>query len=350
MEAALQRKDYSEVLHASASVFETLAKDIVGTSNVQNQTLKSFFERYKKNSLLPQEFLDLILSLYDLRNTTPLAGHGSTQVPNVARETAIAVCEMTKAFVEIEYKLQTKDSTHSENAETDSPSSTSVKVSFAIDKDGVITTEKAELLALVSEALYAVQKQKAIVDFDIRLEFLETIKSAILSLESSSKPKDRTTKVKLLNLKDEQSSRLDLFIKAIKLAFQYSVSNYLASADEFVEIIEGLALHDFGSNDIDRNSEWHSVDIYRKSDPKLIARIRINQQETETIVSQLELGHISQLVDYGGYKLYDFPPEIRYSKGLPAILSCIIWENKKHPESFDLEKMLDFSAWHIGLA
>jgi hypothetical protein len=67
--------------------------------------LKSFFDRYRKDSNLPKEILDYILGLYDLRNTTPLAGHGSTQTPAINREAAISLAEMTKAFVKIEYRL-----------------------------------------------------------------------------------------------------------------------------------------------------------------------------------------------------------------------------------------------------
>ena len=104
IDAAFTRGDYAEVLHASASIFETLAKDIVGIPSVQSQTLKSFFERYRKESTLPHEILDYILTIYELRNTTPLAGHGSTQMPNISRKEAIALLEMTKAFVSIEYK------------------------------------------------------------------------------------------------------------------------------------------------------------------------------------------------------------------------------------------------------
>lgn len=105
MDDSLNRKDYAGVLHASASIFETLAKDIVGIT-VQSQTLKSFFERYRKDSTLPNEILDYILAIYESRNTTPLAGHGSTQAPNVSRGAAIALSEITKAFVRIEYKLR----------------------------------------------------------------------------------------------------------------------------------------------------------------------------------------------------------------------------------------------------
>jgi hypothetical protein len=105
MDDALKRDDYAGVLHASAVIFETMAKDIVGISTVQNQTLKSFFERYRKDSLLPNEILDYILSVYDSRSIEPLAGHGSTQTPEITKETAIVLSEMTKAFVKIEYTL-----------------------------------------------------------------------------------------------------------------------------------------------------------------------------------------------------------------------------------------------------
>ena len=105
MDDALKRDDYAGVLVASAVIFETMAKDIVGISTVQNQTLKGFFERYRKDSLLPSEILDYILNVYDSRSTEPIAAHGSTQIPKIAKETAIVLSEMTKAFVKIEYTL-----------------------------------------------------------------------------------------------------------------------------------------------------------------------------------------------------------------------------------------------------
>lgn len=105
MDDALNREDYAGVLHSSAVIFETMAKHIVGDSSVQNQTLKWFFDRYRKDSLLPNEILDYILSIYNLRNTEPLAGHGNTRAPEITKETAIVLSEMTKAFVKIEYTL-----------------------------------------------------------------------------------------------------------------------------------------------------------------------------------------------------------------------------------------------------
>ncbi len=108
MDDTLRRDDYPGVLHASANIFETLAKDIVGIPSVQDQTLKSFFERYRKDSTLPNEILNYILDIYESRSTTPLAGHGSTRTPSISREVAISLSEMTKAFVRIEYKLREK--------------------------------------------------------------------------------------------------------------------------------------------------------------------------------------------------------------------------------------------------
>jgi len=106
MDDDLARDDYAGVLHASASIFETMAKDVVGIPSVQKQTLKNFFDRYRKDSTLPSQILDYILAVYEARNVTPLAGHGSTQMPNLSKEAAITIDEMTKAFVKIEYKLR----------------------------------------------------------------------------------------------------------------------------------------------------------------------------------------------------------------------------------------------------
>ena len=109
MEEALKREDYSAVLHSSASVFETLAKDIVGIPEVQDQTLGSFFDRYKKYSQLPESILSKIRAVYSERNKTPLAGHGSTQSPSLTKEEAVTLSEVTKAYVRIEYILQSKN-------------------------------------------------------------------------------------------------------------------------------------------------------------------------------------------------------------------------------------------------
>lgn len=102
MDSDLGRDDYAGVLHCSASIFETMAKDIVGLPTVQNQTMKRFFDRYRKDSALPQEILDHILSIYERRNVTPLAGHGSTQIPTLSKQEATTLAEIKKAFVRIE--------------------------------------------------------------------------------------------------------------------------------------------------------------------------------------------------------------------------------------------------------
>ena len=106
METSLVADDYPAVLHASASIFETLAKDIVGIPTVQDQTLKSFFDRYRLDSSLPDEILGYILNIYEFRNVTPLAGHGSTETPTITKAQAVILVELTKAFVRSEYKLR----------------------------------------------------------------------------------------------------------------------------------------------------------------------------------------------------------------------------------------------------
>ncbi|MDD2982263.1 MAG: hypothetical protein PHQ74_02640 [Crocinitomicaceae bacterium] len=106
MDSAFENDDFANVLHASASIFEVMAKDIIGITSIQEQTLKSFFERYRNDSKLPAEILDYILKTYDSRNSTALAGHGSLSIPDITKEQAIILNEMTKAFVRIEYRIQ----------------------------------------------------------------------------------------------------------------------------------------------------------------------------------------------------------------------------------------------------
>lgn len=106
MENSLERQDFSSVLHSSASIFETMAKEVVGSESIQEQTLGSFFEKYRNESLLPSTILDYMLEIYRKRNSMPLSGHGSLQMPTITNEEAIVLNEMTKAFVKIESYLQ----------------------------------------------------------------------------------------------------------------------------------------------------------------------------------------------------------------------------------------------------
>ncbi len=105
MDSSVEQGDYAGVLHASASIFETLAKDVVALPTVETQTLASFFERYKKDSNLPEPVLNYILDTYKRRNTEPLAGHGQLKEPTVSKDEAVVLCELTKAFVRIERQL-----------------------------------------------------------------------------------------------------------------------------------------------------------------------------------------------------------------------------------------------------
>jgi len=99
LDAALEQTDNALVLHTSASIFEALAKEVVGRTSVQDQTLAGFFEAYRKESRLPEPVLDYILGVYKRRNTEPLAGHGSLMEPAITTEDAHLLAALTKALV-----------------------------------------------------------------------------------------------------------------------------------------------------------------------------------------------------------------------------------------------------------
>jgi hypothetical protein len=96
-------------LHASASIFETLAKLVFGNPNVENETLGAFFNGYRNRSALPAPVLDYILETYKRRNVEPLAGHGSTAAPTVSAKEASTLIEMTKMCVRLERRLAVLD-------------------------------------------------------------------------------------------------------------------------------------------------------------------------------------------------------------------------------------------------
>lgn len=105
MDTLNEQEDYSGALLASASIFETLAKQIVDLETVQDESLGGFFERYRNDSNLPEAVVDYIEEIFQRRNTEPTAGHGHLEEPEITREDSILLAEMTKAFVRAERKL-----------------------------------------------------------------------------------------------------------------------------------------------------------------------------------------------------------------------------------------------------
>lgn len=105
METANENRDYAAVLHASASVFETLAKVIFDSATVENSTLGSIIAGYRNRSGLPDELLDFIEDTYTRRNQEPLAGHGATKAPTVTAAEAAILVEVTKMCVRLERRL-----------------------------------------------------------------------------------------------------------------------------------------------------------------------------------------------------------------------------------------------------
>lgn len=106
MEKCLECNDPSGVLHAASNILETMAKDVLGDESLANKTLGSFVEKYKKESSLPAEFKSVVGAIYNLRNTMPLSGHGSTSEPNIDMQDAIVIAAATKFVVEIEYRAK----------------------------------------------------------------------------------------------------------------------------------------------------------------------------------------------------------------------------------------------------
>jgi hypothetical protein len=105
MESTFENKDYSGVLHASATAFETLAKLVFNNPKVEGETLGAMFEGYRKRSELPPPLLDYILETYRRRNAEPLSGHGATMPPTVTRKDASILIEITKMSVRLERRL-----------------------------------------------------------------------------------------------------------------------------------------------------------------------------------------------------------------------------------------------------
>jgi hypothetical protein len=107
MDRALQDQDWPLVLHTAASVFETVAKQVVSKPEVEKKSLGSWFNLYRKHSKLSAPLLNIIEGIFQRRNIEPLAGHGSSSDPSITQEEAIQVRELTIAFVRLERTLAT---------------------------------------------------------------------------------------------------------------------------------------------------------------------------------------------------------------------------------------------------
>jgi hypothetical protein len=83
-----------------------MAKDIVPNPKIENQSLGGFFEAYRKHSALTPNELDHLLNLYNLRSTTPLAGHGATQLPQITQEEASNIMTLIGDCVRYEYSAR----------------------------------------------------------------------------------------------------------------------------------------------------------------------------------------------------------------------------------------------------
>jgi len=113
LDRELAAGDHSAVLHCSAVIFETVAKDVVGLPTIANQTLGSFFDRYRADSSLPEPILDYILAVYQRRNTEPLAGHGQVDEPTISKSEAELLTVLTKAFITYETRMTQSESSSS---------------------------------------------------------------------------------------------------------------------------------------------------------------------------------------------------------------------------------------------
>lgn len=105
MDRAMESGDWSLVLHTAASAFETVAKQVVPNSNVQNRSLGSWFDLYRKHSKLTAPLLDAIWEIFQRRNIEPLAGHGSINDPSITEQEAMQVRELTVSLVRLERSL-----------------------------------------------------------------------------------------------------------------------------------------------------------------------------------------------------------------------------------------------------
>jgi hypothetical protein len=106
----LDHDDFAGVIHTAATIVENIAKTVVGNPNVINQPLGGWFNSYKNSSSLPGYILDEAIALYNRRNTSPNAGHGTPAESDVTREDAVNTIGLVRMIIFCENQFQ-KDAT-----------------------------------------------------------------------------------------------------------------------------------------------------------------------------------------------------------------------------------------------
>ena len=105
MDSNFANDDYTGVLHASASIYETLVKDISGEPKFQKKSLGQILNDSQFSLNIPEQIIDYIREIFRKRNTVPTAGHGGTSIPTITKEEAIAIQEFTKTIVRVLRKI-----------------------------------------------------------------------------------------------------------------------------------------------------------------------------------------------------------------------------------------------------
>ncbi|GEM_PF-6552459 len=364
MENAFQRNDFALVLKTSSDVFETLAKDIVNNPNVQNQPLGSFYPLFRKESLLPKEILDYIFAVYKDRNVTPLAGHGSTELPSISKATATFLCEFTKAVVNSEYKSRNLNVVSFNDTELQQEI---ILFKLSLTDKGIEKELTEELKASFVEAIYYAKKGSKIL-FEVSYLPLELIEEIINSPQfSSSDPNTRIAKVELRRIADYSRERKVIMERALNLISTKSIINQISDVTDLISVINGIPqLLAYYSIDYQRNKlietffDAHGefldnyqtvhgtkIEIFHKN-LQLVGRFYINKKEADNLIEQLNLiSSIDQLVGRG-WQMYDLTDEIKFPKAIPAILLEIVDSKIIEDINIDLDEVLHPSYWQIG--
>ncbi len=102
----LNHDDFAGVIHSAATIVENLAKTVVQNPNVVNEPLGGWFSSYKASSSLPGYVLDEAISLYNRRNASPNAGHGTPAESDVTREDAVNALGLARMIIFCENEFQ----------------------------------------------------------------------------------------------------------------------------------------------------------------------------------------------------------------------------------------------------
>jgi hypothetical protein len=217
----------------------------------------------------------------------------------------------------------------------------SFQIELTFDYNGNLLSDKNEINALASEAVFAVENGATAIPV-INIAEINMLENTLRDFENRElTPQERITKVEILkqvNYLYKQKERLE---QSIKVIFTEPVFSYCSKSDYMSHIWVGLGKCAMGRTWRDGKDIFVPLDIWYSKNDKISTVVLVDLSNNEERVKYRNfIG--------SGWDLYDLPDYIMFEYGIPAIILEYL-QQKEQKKFENLDEILHLSKWSIGL-